>query len=318
MNTIGFVKSRKEKENRIAIIPNDLSGIKHVGACYFEEGYGLDLGYSNQDYLEAGANICSRETALHQDIICDPKIGDAEYLDELNSKIIFGWIHAVQNRDITDKIIAGELTAVAWEDMYETDGIHTFYRNNQIAGEAAIMHAYECYGRLPEHTSAAVLGRGNTATGAIKMLKQLGAKVTQYTRKEESQFRKDINKYDVLVNAILWDTKRTDHIIYRQDLLRMKSGSMIIDISCDRNGGIETSVPTTIDNPTYVVDGVLHYVVDHTPSLMYKEASESISNACFKYIDELITGDYSETLKAAIAINNGCIIDERINEFQNR
>ena len=92
----------------------------------------------------------------------------------------------------------------------------------------------------------------------------------------------------MIINAILWDTTRKDHIIYRSDLKRMKRGSIIIDISCDRNGGIETSVPTTIENPIYVVDGVAHYVVDHTPSLFYKTTSGSLSEVFVQYIDNLI------------------------------
>ena len=101
----------------------------------------------------------------------------------------------------------------------------------------------------------------------------------------------------MIINAILWDTTRKDHIIYRSDLKRMKRGSIIIDISCDRNGGIETSVPTTIENPIYVVDGVAHYVVDHTPSLFYKTTSGSLSEVFVQYIDNLIKADYDSVLK---------------------
>lgn len=61
----------------------------------------------------------------------------------------------------------------------------------------------------------------------------------------------------LLLICVLWDTKRKDHIIYREDLSRMKKDAMIVDVSCDRNGGIETSIPTTIENPTYKVDGVI-------------------------------------------------------------
>ena len=104
----------------------------------------------------------------------------------------------------------------------------------------------------------------------------------------EQLFRKEISKYDVIVNAILWDTSRKDHIIYKEDLKKMKKGALIIDISCDRNGGIETCIPTTIDNPTYVIDGITHYAVDHTPSLFYKTISESLSEIMIMYIDCLL------------------------------
>ena len=98
----------------------------------------------------------------------------------------------------------------------------------------------------------------------------------------------------------------------------MKKNAMIIDISCDAHGAIETSVPTTINEPTYKVDGIVHYVVDHTPSLFYKTASQSISFEVSKYIDLLCEDNYDEVLKNALIIKNGIIIDQRINEFQNR
>ena len=103
-----------------------------------------------------------------------------------------------------------------------------------------------CHGVFPYGKKVAVLGRGNTARGAIKMLNHLGADVMSYDRHTEVLFRKELGSYDVIVNAILWDTNRKDHIIYKYDLSRMKKDCMIIDISCDRNGGIETSIPTTI------------------------------------------------------------------------
>ncbi len=127
--------------------------------------------------------------------------------------------------------------------------------------------------------------------------------------------------YDVVVNAILWNTDRNDHIIYEKELIewkKKKNNALIIDISCDRNGGIETSIPTTIDNPIYEKDGVIHYVVDHTPSLFYKTTTLSISKEVSKYLDMLIEGRYNDVLKKSIAVENGIIIDDRIRAFQHR
>lgn len=317
MKTVGMPISKKENENRRALVPRDLKNVKNVDCIYVEAGYGDILGYCDGDYIQYGAHVCSREEVLQKDIICDPKIGDAEYLDQLRGQIIFGWVHAVQNREITDKLIANKLTAFAWEDMYE-DGRHLFWRNNEIAGEAAVSHAYLCHGIFPYNTKVAVLGRGNIARGAIKTLNYMGANVVVYDRHTEQLFRKELGLYDVVVNAILWDTSRKDHIIYRSDLARMKAGSMIIDISCDRNGGIESSIPTTIENPTYTVDRIKHYVVDHTPSLFYKTATESLSDVFVRFIDDLIEDNSSVILSNCNIIKDGIIVDSRINEFQNR
>ena len=317
MKIIGFPISHKENENRRALLPCDAAKVAHPECLLFERGYGNVLGFDDEDYLKAGAKIGSRDEVLACPIICDPKVGDAEYLDQLKNQTVFGWVHAILNRDITDKLIAGKLTAYAWEDMYE-NGKHVFWRNNEIAGEAAVAHAYLCHGVFPYHTKVAVIGRGNIARGALAALKALGADVKVYDRTMEGLLHEELPQYDVVVNAILWDKMRKDHLIYREDLKRMKCGSMIVDISCDRAGGIETSIPTTIDQPTYMVDGIRHYVVDHTPALFYKSTSMAISEVLPVYLDELILGEDSETLGKALIVNCGKIVDPRIKAFQGR
>ena len=317
MKTIGFPISHKENEKRRAIIPRDLALIKNRDYIYIEKGYGDVLGYSDADYQQYGVHISTREEVLKQDIICDPKIGDAEYLNTLQNQVIFGWVHAVQNRDITDVILQQKLTAIAWEDMFE-GGRHLFWRNNEIAGEAALCHAYLLHGIFPYNTKVAVIGRGNVARGALRTLNFMGADVVVYDRHTEKLLSKEICEYDVIVNALLWDATRKDHIIYREDLQRMKKGAMIIDVSCDRAGAIETSIPTTLEDPTYVVDGITHYVVDHTPSLFYKTTSECISEVVCRFIDNIVEESNNTILTKALSIQDGNIIDQRIVEFQHR
>lgn len=317
MKTVGFPISKKENENRRAILPNDIKNIKYPKQIYIEIGYGRVLGYSDMDYISNGVNIVSRDEVLKKNIICDPKIGDAEYLDILNNQTVFGWIHAVQNKNITDSIMNGQLTAYAWEDMFKK-GRHVFYRNNEIAGEAAIVHAYMLHGLFPYESKVAILGRGNIARGALKILNYMGADVTVYDKKTEKLFQEELPQYNVIVHAIVWDTSRKDHIIYKKDLKRMQKDTLIIDISCDRKGGIETSIPTSIENPIYVVDGITHYVVDHTPTLFYKTISKTLSSIVSNYINFLIIEDPNEILKNALIIKKGEIIDKRIIDFQKR
>lgn len=316
MKSIGFPTSHKENEKRRALTPDDAVRVEHRGLLSVEKGYGEVLGFDDDDYRRIGVKVCSREEVLKCDVICDPKIGDADYLDKLHNQIIFGWVHAVLNRDITDKLIAGKLTAYAWEEMYE-DGRHVFWRNNEIAGEAAIAHAYMIHGVFPYSTKVAVLGRGNIARGAIRALYSMGADVRQYDRHSEALLRKELAEYDVVVNAILWDKLRKDHIVYRDDLKRMKHGAMIIDISCDRAGAIETSIPTTIAEPTYFIVGIRHYVVDHTPALFYKSTSAAISSVLPKYLNGLMEDKWVGNDKALI-VKDGVVIDQAINKFQNR
>lgn len=317
MNKIGFIKSDKENENRICLVPKDIDNIKNKEWVYIEEGYGSALNFTDDEYLKRGCKVVTREEALSMDVLVDPKIGDAKYLSDIKNKTIFGWIHAVQNRDITDILVNNKLTAFAWEDMFE-NGRHVFWRNNEIAGEAAVMHALLLHGVMPYDASIAIIGNGNTSRGAYRVLTQLGAKVNVYNRKMESLLREEIGDYDIVVNAVLWDVNRKDHIIYKEDLKRMKKGALIIDISCDRAGAIETSIPTTFDNPIYFVDGIAHYVVDHTPSLVYKTVSAELSKVSSRYIDELVEEKYGDELAKSKIIEDGVVLNVRINKYQNR
>lgn len=318
MKTIGFPISHKENENRRAIIPEHVLSMKYPGNLYFEKGYGEVLGIDDEEYLKCGCHVCLREECLKKDIICDPKIGDAEYLKRLDvGKIIFGWVHATQNKQITDILIECKLTAYAWENMYYKNR-HVFWRNNELAGEAAVLHAFQCYAKMPYETKVAVIGNGNTARGVIKILNMLGAEVMQYTKKTEKLLQSEIGNYDVIVNCILWDIMRKDHIIYKEDLLKMKKDSMIIDVSCDKNGAIESSIPTTIESPTYLKNGVLHYVVDHTPSLFYKTFSRNNSELIYPYLEELMLDVPGQVLRQAMIIDKGEIVDQDISKYQNR
>ncbi|OPY83128.1 MAG: N(5)-(carboxyethyl)ornithine synthase [Smithella sp. PtaU1.Bin162] len=317
MKTVGYPISKKENEKRRALLPKDIVCIKNKSCIYIEKGYGNVLNIPDEEYLMAGINVEDREAVLSMDIICDPKIGDAEYLNGLRNQAIFGWIHAVQNQRIAEAIRINNLQAIAWEEMF-VNGRHTFWRNNEIAGEAAILHAYCIHGSFPYNSKVAILGRGNCARGAMKILNALGADVTVYNKHQEGLLREEISLYDVVVNAILWDTSRTDHVIYKDDLRRMKRGAIIIDISCDRNGAIESSIPTTIQSPVYEIESIVHYVVDHTPTIFYKAASEVLSRIVSERMDLLIEEKISHELQNAIIINQGKILDQKIIEYQKR
>lgn len=116
----------------------------------------------------------------------------------------------------------------------------------------------------------------------------------------------------------MWDTSREDRLIYKNDLKRLKPGSIIIDISCDPYLEIETSHPTTIDDPVYEVEGIKHYSVDNTPALFYRTVTKYISNALAKHFNCLIKQDKDECIQNAVVIKNGEIIDNRIRDFRKK
>ena len=316
MKSIGFVISHKNNEQRRALLPEDLVHVRHHRKLFIETGYGGAVGYMDKDYEEFGVQIVSREEALKCDIITDVKLGDADYLGEIErGKTLFGWAHAVQMTDFTEACIRGGHTVIAWEEIYE-DGRYNFYRNREVAGEAAILHGFRFCGRMPYDASVAILGNGQTAKGALRILHGLGAKVDVYGRKFEKLFRKKMFEYDVLVNCVMWDTSRTDRIIYRKDLKRMKPGTLIIDVSCNQSLEIETSHPTTIDDPVYEVDGVIHYAVDNTPAMYPRTVSKLLSTGIVKLIDPLAEGKIPAHVKPAVVIRAGKIMREDIMQFR--
>ncbi len=319
MKTIGFVKSELENEDRRAILPADLKEFSHSSALYFEEGYGEALSISDAAYEEMGVKIVPRAEALKQDIICDLKIGRADYLADLKAnQTIFGWVHAENNQELVDLLVKKELTAIAWEDMFDR-GRHVFWKNNLIAGEAAILHAYTLFGKLPEETKVALIGRGNVSMGAYKILSALGAEVKIYNRKTVENLADELGEFDLLVNGVLWDKSRDDHLIYREDLKKFNLPAMIVDISADEDGAIETSKPTFFTDPTYEVDGVIHYVVNHTPTIFSHSVSRSISKELVNYLEILMKDlvEENSVLAEATIIKDGKIIDEKIKGSRN-
>ena len=315
--TIGFLISHKNGERRRAIIPQDITrNVHHPECMFFEKGYGLSVGISDDEYRACGCSVVAREDVLKCDIITDVKLGDADYLHLIDdNKILFGWAHSVQNIDFTSHILEHNHTVIAWEEIYE-GGRYIFYRNREVAGEAAIMQAYTYCGKMPYDTKVAILGNGQTAKGALRVLNGLGAKVDVYSRKLENLFKEKMFEYDVLVNCVLWDTRRTDRIIYKEDLKKMKPGTLIIDISCDPYLEIETSHPTTIADPVYEVDGVLHYAVDNTPAMYPITVTNVLSEGISRYIDAILTDNIPDNLNKAIVIKDGHIIQDDIAAFR--
>lgn len=122
--------------------------------------------------------------------------------------------------------------------------------------------------------------------------------------------------YHVIVNCVLWDTNRSDRLINKEDLKKFKKGTMIIDISCDPELEIETSIPTTIDDPVYTVHGVIHYAVDNTPAMFPITISKILSEKISTMVDGLIKGNISDTLDKGLILDKGKILDDNIIKFR--
>ena len=314
--TMGLLISHKNNEKRRAILPEDVKKLRNPDMLYFETGYGDSVGHTDEEYLAADAHVVPREEAFKCDIITDVKLGDADYLDELeDGKLLFGWAHAAQGIHFTDKCLEKNFTVIAWEEIYE-GGRYIFYRNREIAGEAAVMQAFCHYGKMPYDCNVAIIGNGQTAKGAMRILHGLGANVDVYGRKLEKLFRKKLYDYDVIINCVMWDISRTDHLIYKEDLKKMKPHSIIIDVSCDPHLGIETSHATTISDPVYEVDGVIHYAVDNTPAMFPMTVTKVLSEGNIKIFDDVIEGTTTPALMEAMVIEDGHIRSESVWNFR--
>ena len=128
MRTIGFVNSHKENERRIALLPEDLDELTDIASwIVLEKGYADRMGRSDEEYLSRGAKVLSREEILREcDIICDPKAGDAEYLEELkDGRTIFGWVHPHVCEEVKNLLLRKHFQVYAWEEMME-DGMQVF------------------------------------------------------------------------------------------------------------------------------------------------------------------------------------------------
>ena len=318
MYRIGFLISRKPGEKRRAILPEDLKYVKHPECLYLEKGYGESVLRDDEEYRKYGVNIVSRKEVINCDVLIDVKLGDNEEIDEVkDGYLLAGWAHAVQKTEFTTACMKKGITVLAWEEIFE-DGRYIFYRNREIAGEMGVLQALSYVGRVPYDLTVAVIGNGQTAKGAIRILNGLGVRTDVYTRKLEELFRKKMYDYDLLVNCVMWDTSREDHLICKEDLKKLKPGACIIDISCDPHMAIETSHPTSIDDPVYYVDNVLHYAVDNTPAMVPVTVSEIISRNFSPYLNDLIEGELPEILQKAIVIDKGILLDERIIAYRKR
>lgn len=314
--TLGFVKSDKPFEQRLALLPKDCSKIRNINSVYIEKGYGSGLKIKDKDYEKFGVHVAERKKVLDCDIICDPKVGEALYLNDLkeNTKL-FGWIHAVEHPELTEVLVRKKLNCYAWEDMFKNNR-HIFWENNYLAGVSAILHAVLEYGIIPKGFKVAIIGRGNTAMGANYMLQAMGANVIFFNRHMEELLRSEVAQYDIIVNAVLWNPSRTDHILYHKDIQKMKQGSMIIDVSADTNGAIEDAHATSRNKAFYYMDGVAIYAVNNTPSILYREATNVISKIVANYVDRLLENE--ESMQECNIIKDGIIYDKKIIEYQNK
>ena len=295
---IGFVIPHYPCEKRVAIIPKDIESFPDE--LWIEQSFGEALDIPDNEYEIRGCKIAPRDTIFNEcDTIFSLKLlqpDDYTYLR--NRQMIIGWTHPTgsgkffMETQVKDKhLIIADLDNT-YPRLYK-DGNHIdlqffpknfLHKNSFNAGCAAIMHAFLTYGALPKpDMNIAVLGNGNTAQGAFHLLSRFTDNIRMFYRKTLPEFIDNIGDYDVIVNGIELDIP-DHHIIAANDILRTKKNCLFIDAAADAGNTIETTHYTSIDSPIYKRNDRYFYVVNNTPSLIYRDTSSYLSSVFAKYI----------------------------------
>ena len=328
--------SKKEDEQRVPIHPDHLPRVPEVyrRQLIFEEGYGAPFGVSDSDLVSQAGGVASRRELLADlgnVILTKPVLADLEKLRE--GGILWGYPHCAQQRAITQAAVDRKQTLIAFEDMFAWSpsgqiGRHTFYKNNEMAGYCAILHALRLKGidgHYGNQRKTIIFGFGAVSRGAIYALKAHGFRdITICIQRPDHEVREEvldchyvrireggkgearmlvvehdgsetaltdlIGKSDIIVNGTFQDPDHPLDFISEAEKTCLKPGSLIVDVSCDEGMGFYFAKPTTFKNPMFKVGKTDYYAVDHTPSYLWESASRSISAALVVHLPTVIEG----------------------------
>ncbi|MGC9965713.1 MAG: alanine dehydrogenase [Syntrophobacteraceae bacterium] len=330
-----FKTSLKENEARVPIYPEHLPRLSGAlrSRMFFERNYGSEYGFSESYFVGHGVAICDCEYLLSEcDLIVLPKPMPEDLVAMKPGQVLFGWVHCVQQKAITQLAIDRRLTIIAWEAMHDWSEsgekkVHVFYKNNEIAGYASVLHCLQLLG-LDGHygprRKLVILSYGSVSRGAIYALQGRGFNnIHVFTRRppylvadqnpdvyygqyyfesEGSLMVRDadgkagllidqLSDADIICNGILQDTNKPVIFVQHEDIYRLKPRSLIIDISCDEGMGFAFARPTSFAKPIFRVgEQITYYSVDHTPSYLWNAASREISRALLPYLDIVAAG----------------------------
>jgi N5-(carboxyethyl)ornithine synthase len=328
--------SKKVDERRYPIHPEHLLRIPENlrRQLIFEEGYGVPFGIADSDIAALTGGIATRHEILADIgmvIINKPVLADLQELREGGT--LWGYVHCVQQRDITQIALDRKQTLIAFEDMFVWSpsgqiGRHTFYKNNEMAGYCAVIHALQLKGidgHYGNQRKTVIFGFGAVSRGAIYALKAHGFRdITICIQRPDHEVREEvldchyvrvqagsedqarmmliehdgttrpltelICDADIIVNGIFQDTANPINFVIESESDCLKPNSLIIDVSCDEGMGFFFSKPTTFKEPMLQYKTVDYYAVDHTPSYFWESATRSISAALIVYLPNVLAG----------------------------
>jgi len=323
---IGIPKEISAEERRVALTPVGVYALSQRGHnVYVEKGAGDACGFSDQDFREVGAQmVFSSEELFHRAQLIakiQPPIEvEGQFLEA--EKIVFSFLNlgTTSKRSITLLMEKG-ITALGYELSEHPDGsLPILTAMSEIAGVVLPQIA----GKLLETrqggrgitlagvagippANVVILGAGGVGVNAARAFTQLGAQVmimdrdVEKLRRVDQMMQKQISTSivtpllveravrfaDVLIGAILIRGKKAPHLVTETMVKNMKPGSVIIDVSIDQGGCIETSRPTTLSSPTYVQHGVIHYCVPNIPASVARTASHALNNSVLPWVQQV-------------------------------
>ncbi len=331
--------SKKKDERRVPIHLEHLSRMSEEvrRQLIFEEGYGKLFGMEDAELAEQVGGIASRHELLADlgnVILPKPVVADLEELRE--GGILWGYPHCVQQSSITQVAIDRKQTLIAFEDMFvwgpnKQIGRHTFYKNNEMAGYCAVLHALQLKGidgHYGRQRKVIIFSFGAVSRGAIYALKARGYRdITICIQRPDHEIREEVldchyiriregnegearmvvvehdgstkplqdlvSQSDIIVNGTFQDPGNPTLFVSEEERSFLKKGSLIIDVSCDEGMGFFFAKPTTFSEPMFKVGTVDYYAVDHTPSYLWQSASRSISGALVVHLPDVIEGHSS-------------------------
>ncbi|WP_162052570.1 alanine dehydrogenase [Pontibacter pamirensis] len=322
---IGVPKEIKNNENRVGVTPAGVIELVRNGhTVYVQTIAGVGSGFTDDDYVRAGASILPSIEEVYgiaEMIIKVKEPIELEYPLIKEDQLLFTYFHFASYEPLTHAMIARKAVCLAYETVEKADRtLPLLIPMSEVAGRMSIQEGAKylekpmqgrgiLLGGVPGVRPAKVmiLGGGVVGTNAAKMAAGMGADVTimdnnlQRLRylddimpanvntfmSNEYNIRELLSTHDLIIGAVLIPGAKAPHLITREMLKQMRPGTVVVDVAVDQGGCIETCKPTTHENPTYVIDDVVHYCVANMPGAVPYTSTLALTNATLPYAIQL-------------------------------
>ena len=321
---VGIPKELKNQEERVGATPDGVASLVNAGnKVLVEDGAGIGSGYTNQQYIDAGASIESVEDVWKSEMIIkvkEPIASEYKYFRE--DQIIYTYLHLAANKPLTEALLKSKTTGVAYETMVgENGGLPLLFPMSEIAGRMAVQvgaHFLEephggkglLLSGVPgtRKGKVTIIGGGTVGVNAAKIAIGMGADVTlldinveklveienifdgkiKTEMSNEQNIANCVKESDLVVGAVLIPGASTPKLVTEEMIASMEPGSVVVDIPIDQGGLFETSThATTHEDPVYVSHGVVHYTVANIPGAVPKTGTQALSSQTIPYAVEI-------------------------------